>query len=94
MEFYVVVLQWRQKSVLKSEVRAELLFVLLKIPFFWISRVPVAVVVAAYLLPRCKTKSKKGIKTSNVPYSLAATTLSPNWLVTEVFRAKSKKLCL
>lgn len=35
MEFYVVVLQWRQKSVLKSEVRAELLFVLLKIPFFF-----------------------------------------------------------
>ena len=89
MEFYVVVLQWRQKSVLKSEVRAELLFVLLKIPFFLISRVPVAVVVAAYLLPRRKTKSKKGIKMSNVPYSLAATRLSPNWLVTEVFRAEA-----
>ena len=32
----------------KCDVRAELLFVLLKIPFFLISRVLVAVVVAAY----------------------------------------------
>ena len=68
MEFYVVVLQWRQKSELKS------------VKYVVVCVIENSFVDAVYLLARRKNKSKKARETkmSNVPNSLEATRLSPH----------------
>ena len=107
MVVYITMIKWyngvlrrsrtvtAKKCTKKCDVRAELLFVLMKIPFFEFLAFLSPSLLRLIYSPGEKPKVKREIKTSNVPNSLAAIRLSPLWLRTEeVFRAKASKVCV